>query len=57
MNIQCTKNIIIDAETISIREKDICLIINISDDVLSQIESIKINGFKFVKEIDLSTEK
>lgn len=57
MNIQCTKNIIIDAETISIREKDICLIINISDDVLSQIESIKINGFKFVKEIDSSTEK
>jgi hypothetical protein len=43
-------DIIIDAETISIREKDICIIINVSDGVLSQVESIEINGFKFIKE-------
>ena len=44
------KSIIIDAETIKLRQKDLDITINISNDFLDKIENIEINGFKFIKE-------
>lgn len=43
-------SIVINTETITFSEKEIDIIVNVSNDVLSQIESIEINGFKFIKE-------
>jgi hypothetical protein len=41
---------IIDAEKVIIREKEIVITIDLAEDVLKQIDSIEINGFKFTKE-------
>ena len=44
------KNIIIDVETIELHQKGLDITIDISNDILSKIENIEINGFTFVKE-------
>ena len=44
------KNIIIDAETIKLHQKDLDIVIDISKDILDKIENIEVNGFKFIKE-------
>ena len=51
-NINCNpyKNIIIDAETIKLHQKDLDIVIDISKDILDKIENIEVNGFKFIKE-------
>lgn len=51
-NIDCNpyKNIIIDAETIKLHQKDLDIVIDISKDILDKIENIEVNGFKFIKE-------
>ena len=51
-NINCNpyKNIIIDAETIKLYQKDLDIVIDISKDILDKIENIEVNGFKFIKE-------
>lgn len=51
-NIDCSpyKNIIINAEIIELHQKGLDITIDISNDILSKIENIEINGFTFVKE-------
>lgn len=51
-NINCNpyKNIIIDAETIKLHQKDLDIVIDISKDILDKIENIEVNGFRFIKE-------
>ena len=44
------KSIVIDAETIELHQKGLGITIDIPNDILSKIENIEINGFKFVKE-------
>ena len=50
--IECNpyKNLIIDAETIKLRQKDLGITINISNDILDKIENIEINGYKFTSD-------
>ena len=40
----------INTKNLQIVQQDVGLTIDISDDVLSQVSSIEINGFKFIKE-------
>ena len=40
----------INTKNLKIVQQDVGLTIDISDDVLSQVNSIEINGFKFIKE-------
>ena len=44
------KHITIDADEIKLCQKDIGITIDISNEIISKIESIEINGFKFMKE-------
>ena len=44
------KYVSIDADEIKLRQKSIGITIDISNDIISKIENIEINGFKFVKE-------
>lgn len=43
------KYITIDADEIKLHQKDIGITIDISDEIISRIESIEVNGFTFVK--------
>lgn len=45
-----SSSIVINTKNLQIVQQDVGLIIDISDDVLSQVSSIEINGFKFIKE-------
>lgn len=42
-------NIIINTDCLSLHQKGIGTVIDISDEILGNIETIEINGFKFVK--------
>ena len=44
------KHITIDADEIKLCQKGIGITIDISHEIISRIESIEINGFKFTKE-------
>lgn len=44
------KHVTIDADEIKLHKKDIGITIDISNEIISKIEYIEINGFKFTKE-------
>ena len=45
------KNITIEADTLKLHQKGVDITIDISNEILRNIENIEINGFKFVKEV------
>ena len=50
VGINTHQSVIINTETLQLFQRDLGITIDVSNEVLNNIESIEINGFKFTKE-------